>query len=198
MEQAPSAQPNGQQSEPTVEDLVRDATVAVKQMMEAFTRTAEIAGWNRANISPAGYSFVMQLIMMNAQNSFYGAVIELLGEIVVRTRAADGGLDPRAIQREMARRNVAVAMGPDPEVLQHLVMGGNHAQQVQDQELAKLRGQLENVRDWLQVWIDGEVDSPRDLIQSAKELLGYLTPPAQDPGSIPENVRMDGGMGPQP
>lgn len=176
----------------SIHEVIRDATAATSEMLKTFVNTAQLSGFPANLINPSGFQLTMQTVMLNNQSSFYNSVTQILLEILARTEGSEGGLDPKAIQREMARRNVAVAMGPDPEILQQLVQGSNHATVRQEQEMEDMRQQIFALRGLLGELADRELDE--NLKTRAKTLLAITRNIGVDPGSIPQNIPIDGTL----
>lgn len=178
--------------EPHVDDLMVNATRVLRSWMEAFNRTASLVGFP-AQI-PQGFLLMFPMALsianMEANNQFHCAVLDALMEIVQRTRATDGGLDPKAIQDEMERRRFAVAMGPDNEILQRLVMEQNAVQARQGREIAALRGQLKQTIDSVLILseaasrADGTEKDWTEMREGIDTLLSHLVPPEKKPDTV--------------
>ncbi len=193
--------PNGHETNPadSTIDVFRDATATLRTLMDTFVRSANLIGLPKELTNLGGFQLAFQIVLMNNQSAFYNGMIHMLAEVLERTRAEDGGLDPRSIQREMARRHVDMAMGPDPEILQHLVQGANHASAVQEGELEDLRTEVVYLRTLLENLQKAEPETTefRAMLMQAKLWTEQAKTTGTDPGSIPENVRIDGTTEPQ-
>lgn len=178
-------------------DVFRDATATLRKLVDTFTRTASLLGLPKELTSLSGFQLAFQIVLMNNQAAFYNGVMHLLAELLERTKAEDGGLDPRSIQREIARGYRNMVMGPDPEILQRLIQGANHASAVQEGDMQEMREKLAAAQEFLEhVRWTGPLEM-EDLKERAGILLESYKTSGTDPGSIPETTRIDGTTEPQ-
>lgn len=167
-----------------VDDYMVKATTILRSWLDAFSRTASLTGF--PSQVPQGFLMLfpmaLQIVNLEMHSMFHASVLELLHEMVERTRADGGGLDPKSIQDEMERRRFAVAMGPDVEILQRLVTEQNAVQAQQGREIAKLRGQLKQATDSVLILseaasrADGTEKDWTEMREGIDTLVGYLVP----------------------